>query len=197
MSALDPPTTCPRLLSQLFLPDSDAAWAVFIGRYAPLIEARCRKARLQSADVDDIRSAVFTALLRALRDFRHDPAHRFRGYIQTIVDNAIRSHWRVLSRRPGWVGNGGDTALPEPLARLSGELDDQMREGFKSYDQVIDTVRFEVGPVAWGAFWLTTHENLTGAEAAEQLGISPSAVYTAKSRIIKTLRKRASASTSS
>src|SRR5690348_7237420 len=125
--------------------------------------------------------------------FRLDPAHRFRGYLQTVVDNAIRTYWRVLSHRPGWVGTGGDgpDAVPEPLSTLGAELDDEIQERLGRVLREVDRVRFEVGPSAWGAFWLTTVDGLPAAQAGERLGMSAAAVYMAKSRVVRRLREQA------
>jgi len=52
-------------------------------------------------------------------------------------------------------------------------------------------VRFEVGPAAWQAFWLTAVDGLSGAEAAARLGQTPAAVFMAKSRVLARLRAAA------
>jgi RNA polymerase sigma factor (sigma-70 family) len=190
MPVMDVPTTSPTLLRLLGLPGSDEAWRTFVARYGPLIGARCRRAGLQPADADDVRAAVLAKLVEAMGEFRHDPARRFRGYIQRVVDNAIITHWRTLGRRPGWVGRGGDEvdALPEPMAGLGAELDEQVQERVDGLLRAVDQVRFEVGAEAWQAFWLTAVEGLSGAEAASRLGRSAAAVYMAKSRVLARLR---------
>src|SRR3954451_15538079 len=148
MAALELPTTSPTLLRLLALPGSDEAWEVFIDRYGPLIDDRCRRAGLQPADADDIRAGIYAHLVRSLRSFRHDPVRRFRGYLQRVVDNAIRTHWRTLRRRPGWVGRGGDAddTPPGPLAALGAELDEQILARVDGVLRVVDQVRVEVGP---------------------------------------------------
>lgn len=180
-------STSPTLLRSLFGPAPESAWASFVELYAPLVDDRCRRARLQPADCEDIRQRVFARLVIALRGFQYDPARRFRGYLSRVVDNAIRTHWRELSRRPGAVGRGGPE-LPEPLAALPDELDELIRQQLENEARSIETVRFEVGPEAWAAFWLTAVEGLSGEEAGERLGKRPSAVYMAKSRVLARLR---------
>ena len=191
--AFNPPTTSPTLLRLLALPGADEAWGTFLDRYGPLIDARCRAARLQPADADDIRAVVCAGLVESLRSFRHDPARRFRGYLQTVVENAIRTHWRRLRRRPGWVGRGLEAAdaLPEPLAGLGAELDDQIRARIDGVLRAVDRVRFEVGPDAWAAFSLTALDGLSGGEAAALLGKSAAAVFMAKGRVLARLRAEA------
>lgn len=181
------PSTSPTLIRALAGPAANAAWTVFVERYTPLVDERCRKAGLQVADIDDVRQQVFAQLVKALAEFRYDPARRFRGYLSRVVDNAIATRWRQLARRPGSIGRGGD--LPEPLAGLPGELDDLIRERLAGVMRVIDHVRFEVGREAWAAFWLTAVEGLSGDEAAVRLGKKASAVYVVKSRVLMRLRE--------
>jgi RNA polymerase sigma-70 factor (ECF subfamily) len=186
--------TSPTLLRLLALPESDVAWEAFVTRYGPLIDARCRRAGLQPADADDIRGAVLTQLVQALRTFRYDPARRFRGYLKQVVDNAIFTHWRTVRMRPGWIGPGDGSVdeLPGPLSELGAELDDRIQEHGEAISREIDRVRFEVGPAAWQAFWLTAVDGLAGAEAAARLGRTPAAVFMAKSRVLARLRAAAS-----
>jgi DNA-directed RNA polymerase specialized sigma24 family protein len=198
MKVVDPPTTSPTLLRLLGWPGSEEAWVIFVERYSPLVLARCLAAGLQAADADDIRAEVFGSLVAALRAFRYDPARRFRGYLCCAVDNAIRTHWRVLARRPGWVGRGGPSGddLPEPLAQLADELDDQILARFGAVARVLDRVRFEVGPDAWQAFWLTVVDGLPGGVVAARLGKSVASVYMAKCRVLASLRDSAGGATS-
>ncbi len=180
-------STSPTLLRALSGSASSTAWSVFVGRYTPLVNERCRRAGLQVADIDDVRQQVFAQLVKALAEFHYDPARRFRGYLSRVIDNAIATHWRQLARRPGSVGRGGD--LPEPLAALAGELDDLIRERMAVVMRVVEHVRFEVGPEVWAAFWLTAIEGLSGDEAAVRLGKKASAIYVAKSRVLMRLRE--------
>lgn len=196
MPTYKPPTTSPTLIRSLGLPASEVAWGVFLERYGPLIEARCRAAGLQAADAEDVRSTVCAALVEALRGFRLDPARRFRGYVGRAVDHAICDLWRTIGRRPGWVGRGGDTSggPPEALAGLGAEVDEAVEERLLALFGAMERVRAEVGDDAWDAFRLTALEGCSGAEAAARIGTSPAAVYMAKSRVLTRLRRAAGAS---
>jgi RNA polymerase sigma factor (sigma-70 family) len=180
-------STRPSLLRALGGGSADASWKVFVERYTPLVNTRCHAAGLQPADAEDVRQQVFAQLVRVLAEFEYDPARKFRGFLTTVVRNAIHTHWRTLQRRPGSVASGGG-AMPEPLADLPTELDDGIRSGLDELTRVTEFVRFEVGPDAWAAFWLTAVEGLSGEEAAAQLRKRPSAVYMAKSRVLARLR---------
>lgn len=193
MAVIHPPTTSPTLLGLLALPGSDDAWKVFVDRYSPLIDDRCRRAGLQPCDAEDVRGTVCMQLVAAMKGFRYDPSCRFRGYLQRVVENAIRTHWRILRRRPGWVGWGGEQAdsIPEPLVELGAEHDDRLRSQVDELQRMLERLRLEVGPENWRAFELTVVEGLSGIEAARRLGKSAAAVYTAKCRVRKRLMAEA------
>jgi DNA-directed RNA polymerase specialized sigma24 family protein len=55
--------------------------------------------------------------------------------------------------------------------------------------QALESVKSRVQPATWTAFELTTLENLSGKEAAEQTGLSVASVHVARSRVAAMLRK--------
>src|SRR4051812_20777710 len=102
MSPGEIPATSPTLLRALRGPDNDeAAWHTFLARYQPLIEAWCRRDGLSAADADEVGSRVLAKLVKALRGFHYDPAHRFRSWLQTVVHNEVRTYRRDRARHPG------------------------------------------------------------------------------------------------
>ena len=56
------------------------------------------------------------------------------------------------------------------------------------FHQAADRVRRRVKPRTWHAFWLTSVEGLTSADAAERLEMSVGAVHIARSRVLGRLR---------
>ncbi|MBX9580645.1 MAG: sigma-70 family RNA polymerase sigma factor [Gemmataceae bacterium] len=189
MPAVEPTPTPVSLLHRLARLGAAADWAAFVARYAPLVADRCRAAGLQPADADDIRAEVFARLVTALRGFDYDPGRTFRGYLRAAVDNAIRSHWRTLARRPGWVAAGGLPDLPDPLAGLGDELGGAIEDRASAAAEAVERARAGVEPHTWQAFWLTAIEDRPAAEAADRLGMTSAAVYMAKSRVLRLLRE--------
>jgi DNA-directed RNA polymerase specialized sigma24 family protein len=53
-------------------------------------------------------------------------------------------------------------------------------------------VREDVQEQTWRAFYLEAYEGMTADEVANQLGISKSSVYTARSRVLRRLREELS-----
>ena len=64
------------------------------------MEATCRKAGLQPADVDEVTSRVLASLVKAFTAFRYDPAKRFRGYLTRVIGNTISTYRKELRRKP-------------------------------------------------------------------------------------------------
>src|SRR5438552_1221616 len=107
MATGDGPSTSSTLLRKLWNPDnSEEAWRTFLEWYGPLIYRWCRRSGLQHADAEEVRAVVQSHLAKAMRTFEYDPAQRFRSWLKTVVDNAVRSFWRDLAKRPGQRGSG-------------------------------------------------------------------------------------------
>lgn len=71
-----------------------AAWAEFVDRFGPAVQALARRAGLPAADADDVVQSTWTVLLRhaaALREPRSLPAW--------VLTTARREAWRVQRRR--------------------------------------------------------------------------------------------------
>ena len=49
-------------------------------------------------------------------------------------------------------------------------------------------VRQQVEETSWQAFWMTSVGRTSVAEAAQSLGLSPGAIYTARSRVVRRLQ---------
>ena len=104
--------TSPTLLRDLEAPGHrEAAWRTFLQRYQPLIYRWSCHTGLSHDDAEEVSAAVLCKLVTALRDFVYNPAHRFRGWLKTLVENEVRSLYRQRGRRPG------DRGSAHPLAQ--------------------------------------------------------------------------------
>src|SRR5262249_52716362 len=113
---------------------NEPAWQEFCARYQPLIRRWCGRWRLQAADVDDVSQKVLQAVFTRIDSY--DPARaRFRGWLKTVVDNAVKDFLRGRGRRPGDQGSGDSNvaaflqaiAEPENVESLVQELDSTLR----------------------------------------------------------------------
>jgi RNA polymerase sigma-70 factor (ECF subfamily) len=200
MSSVDSPSTSRTLLELLRSSAvNERAWETFIARYTPMIDRWCWRARLQAADADEVKGRVLATLATALKEFHYDPARRFRGWLKTIVNNAVRSYWRERTAKPGAIGSGDDAVheqleqieLPDPMRQLAEELDQSVQHDLALANRIITYVKERVEPRTWEAYWLTTMENVSASDVAERLGMNVTAVYMAKSRVGKRLREAA------
>jgi RNA polymerase sigma-70 factor (ECF subfamily) len=179
------------LLERLGREETDQqAWAEFVHRYGRQIYRWCRRWKLQEADAEDLTQNVLVRLHSRLRTFRYDPAQSFRAYLKALTHYA----WCDLvqgNQRPG--AGSGDSAVLDRLQTIEAR-DDWVRRLDEEFDQELlaeaaERVRRRVEPHTWEAFRLTALEGLSGAAAAEQLGMKVVTVFKAKSKVQKMLQE--------
>ena len=133
---------------------------------------------------------VMEKIERATTDWDNDRQQgRFRGWLITVARNTAIDMIRRI--RPD-VGKGG-TSILEQL-RVVAERPDvstwQIRRELEreAFRQAARRIRPEFTDSTWAAFWETMVSGVPCDRIAEQLQISPGAVYTARSRVMKRLR---------
>jgi RNA polymerase sigma-70 factor (ECF subfamily) len=186
--------TSPTLLGRLCrAPTDQAAWGEFVDRYGRKIYAWCRQWNLQDADAEDVTQTVLVRLARRLPTFAYDEKRSFRGWLRTLTQHA----WSDFLKRRARAGRG--SADPEVEAFLESlrareDLAAVLQEQFDQelLQEAIARVRLRVAPRSWQAFQLTAVEGLSGAEAAQRLGMRVAAVFKAKSRVQQLLQDEVS-----
>ncbi len=169
------------------------AWRRLTLLYGPVIYAWCRRAGLQSEDAADVGQEVFQAVVRNLASFRRErPSDTFRGWLWTITHNKLRDYWRRRQGRPQAAGGSSahdrllqvpaDDSLPS-LSSASGE------ESTSLFRRALELIRTEFEERTWQAFWGVTVEGRPAVDVAAELGMSPGAVYVAKSRVLRRFRE--------
>jgi RNA polymerase sigma-70 factor (ECF subfamily) len=181
------------LLNILCGPEKDeAAWRVFCDRYQPMIRRWCARQRLQDADVEDVTQKVLERLFTKINNY--DPGRGgFRGWLKTVVDNAVKDFLRGRGRRPGDQGSGNSDvtellqaiAQPETVDSLVQELDTSLRCDLA---EILARVETEVEPDTMRAFRLTVIEGKSLTDAAAEVGKSYAAVCMAVKRVKDKLR---------
>ena len=170
------------LLDKLCRHSDPAAWEHFVQLYTPLLQFWARKLGLADADAADLVQDVFTILVEKLPDFRYDPEKRFRGWLWTILVNQVRARQRRprLPIEPATA----EPATSDPLAELA-------EQEYRDYlvGRALELIRSEFRTPVWEAFWLATTTTQAAADIAAQLGVSVSAVYNAKYRVLQRLRQ--------
>jgi RNA polymerase sigma-70 factor (ECF subfamily) len=170
-------------------PTDQTAWNAFVAKYGPQMHRWCRHWGLQEADAQDVTQRVLLDLARQLPAFNYDRSRSFRAWLKTIAHRAWHKYAQALVR-PG--RGSGDSEMVATLAttearddlaaRLQKEFDLELLEA------AMEAARTRVQPNTWEAFRLLALEHLSGAEAAERLGLSVDAALKAKSNVTRLLR---------
>lgn len=182
--------TSPTLLGRLRQqPDDRAAWDEFVERYGRKILGWCRQRKLQESDAEDVAQMVLLNLAGRMRTFAYDPSKTFRGWLRVLTQHAWSDF--VDARRRAGLGKGGPD--PEELQSLEARdcLVAVLEEQFdhEILDEATMRVRLRVAPPTWDAYRLTAVEGLSGAQAAERLGMQVATVFQAKRRVQKLLQQ--------
>jgi RNA polymerase sigma-70 factor (ECF subfamily) len=182
-------TTHDTLLSRLRNPRDEHAWRRFDRAYGPVIVRYARKRGLSLADAEDVHQIVLVSLLRAMPNFRWDPARgRFRSYLGRVVGNAVERHRGGVRRRMEEPGASpaedlADETHPEHLELWEREwTEHHLRRALASLDA-------EVQPSSLAIF----RRLLDGASAesvAAETGLGTAAVHKVRQRMRERLRER-------
>ena len=184
--------TSESLLMRLRLePADDVAWGRFVERYCPLIRVWCRARGLGEADTQDVCQDVLARLVTALKSFSYDPSRRFRGWLRTIVVNALHDYHRQRRHQP--ARGSGDTGVVELLANQEAREDliTRLDQSFdlELLERAMATVQARVAPRNWQAFVRTVLEGRAIAETAQALEVHEGMIYVARCKIQKMLKR--------
>lgn len=168
------------------------AWCDLVERYSWLIVLWCQKEGLPADDVPDVLQAVLLQVAGHIADFQKDGrTAAFRRWLRTITRSQVAEFRRAAAKQPR--GQGGTSAHHRILAvaekdpKSAGDplLDSLLGRFWKLIERLEES--FETS--TWQAFWLTTFEAMTSAEAARCLSMTPAAVRLAKARVLRRIRE--------
>jgi RNA polymerase sigma-70 factor (ECF subfamily) len=182
----DIPATRASLLLRLRDPQDEAAWSEFVDLYAPLVYGYARNQGLQDADAADLSQEVLRVVVGAIGRLEYDPARgAFRNWLFTVVRRKL-SNWRRSRRnRPDGCADALDACpVADPLL-AEWEAEWQQRV----FAWACRQARGEVRDLTWQAFWKTAVDGLPGQQVADELGLSLTHVYHARSRVLARLKR--------
>jgi RNA polymerase sigma-70 factor, ECF subfamily len=170
------------------------AWKDLTGLYRPLILGWLNRQGVPAGDLEDLSQEVLLSVVKCLPGFQHS-GHRgaFRSWLRTIVCTRTADYWRAIDAGTRAQGGSGATAALQELADPDSELNRQWDEEHDRYvlHCLLDLVEEEFEPLTLQAFRRLALDGVSGAEAAEELGLSVAAVYVAKSRVLARIRQEA------
>jgi RNA polymerase sigma-70 factor (ECF subfamily) len=170
------------------------AWKDLADLYRPLIIGWLNRQGVPAVDLEDLSQDVLLSVVKHLPTFEHSGNRgAFRSWLRTIVCNRTTDYWRATSVSTQASGGSGTTAALQQLADPESDLNRQWDEEHDRYvlGCLLDLVEQEFEPATLQAFRRLAVDGASGAEAAEQLGMSVSAVYAAKSRVLQRIRQQA------
>jgi len=173
--------------------DTDA-WEDLADLYRPLILGWLCHQGVPTRDLEDVSQDVLLSVVKHLPGFRHS-GHRgvFRSWLRTIVCSRTVDYWRAIDAATlGRGGSGAAVALQE-IADPDSKLNRQWDEEHDRYvlQCLLDLVEEEFEPLTMQAFRRLALDGVSGADAAQELGLSVAAVYVAKSRVLARIRQEA------
>jgi RNA polymerase sigma-70 factor (ECF subfamily) len=171
-------------------PRDPVAWDEFVRCYGRKIYAWCRAWGLQKADAQDVTQEVFLKLAVRIQDFHYNPSGSFRAWLKTVTHHAWQDYLDT-QRKPG-QGSGGESPVDQLAAiEARDDLTCRLEEAFDQevFREAVARVRLRVEPRTWAAFHLLAIEALSGAEAAERLGMKVANVFVARSKVQRMLRE--------
>jgi RNA polymerase sigma factor (sigma-70 family) len=186
-----PPLTRASLLVRLRDPRDIEAWKEFVHLYASVIYGFARKRGLQDADAADLMQEVLRSFAGSVGRLEYDPRKgTFRGWLFKVTRNKVYNFLEAGRRH---ARGSGDSAAHQRLEEHPGvepDEDDWDREyERKAFNWAAERVKDEFQDSTWRAFWLTAVDGQNAKEVGDQLGLSPGAVYVAKSRVLARLRE--------
>lgn len=191
MSVDDSPLTRASLLLQIRDGTNQGAWQEFMRLYGPLVYGFARKRGLQDADAADLMQDVMRSVSTSIGRLDYDRNQgAFRGWLFTITRNKV---FNFLSARRIRPQGSGDTTTNRMLNSQPDDNDGadvwEVEYQRRLAAIAMERVKSEFQENTWTAFWLTAVEGIAAADVAKQVGMSPGAIYVAKSRVLARLKE--------
>ena len=170
------------------------AWKDLTGLYRPLILGWLNRQGVPAGDLEDLSQDILLSVVKHLPTFQHSGRRgAFRAWLRTIVCNRTTDYWRALDTDTQASGGSGATAALQQPADPDSDLNRQWDEEHDRYvlNCLLDLVEEEFEPATLQAFRRLAIDGASGAEVAQELGLSVAAVYVAKSRVLARIRQEA------
>lgn len=171
-----------------------AAWQRLTDLYRPMILKWLRQCSVSAHDAEDLAQDILLTMIRALPKFTHSGrTGAFRSWLRTITVNRTNDFWRSRKRAPQATDRSSLLEMAQQLADPKSELSRLWDIEHDRYvlQCLLDLMALELEPTTLQAFRRVTLDGASPDQVAEELGISLSSVYVAKSRVLKKIRKEA------
>ena len=189
------PLTRASLLVQIRDGANHAAWQEFVKLYGPIVYGFARQRGLQDADAADLMQDVLRSVSTAIGRLDYDRNQgSFRGWLFTITRNKVFNFLAARRIRPQGSGDSATNRFLDSHPDQSDGADTWDLEYQRRIAALaMERIKPEFQANTWQAFWLTAVEGQAAADVAKQVGISPGAIYVAKSRVLARLKEEVEA----
>ncbi len=170
---------------------NQAAWREFVEIYEPMIERIAIKLGLQRADAVDATQEVLIHLTKVVDRWqpREGTDGSFRGWLYRVARNVMIRWIQGHDLKIIGTGNTGiKNLLEDQPDRGEGDLVD-LEFQRQIFAQAADNIQPRFHAKTWHAFWQTLVNSQSIESVAKALEMSPGAIYVARSRVMKQLRK--------
>ena len=177
-------TTSASLLAHLKQADDPKAWERFVHLYSPILYAWAGRLGLQHADSLDLVQEVFATLVKKLPEFSYDAERGFRNWLFTVTRNKCLEKARRKTLRVD--GSVRPETVAGPVEENGLERADFHRH---LLEQVLPGMARFFQLSTWQAFHGHVIEGQPATQVADRLGITVSAVFKAKARVLSRLHR--------
>jgi RNA polymerase sigma-70 factor, ECF subfamily len=186
-------TTSLSLIERVKQGESDS-WGHLWYLYQPLVRFQCRRHGLSETDSEDIEQDVFKTVVLKILGFEKRPGPSFRCWLRRITLNKLGDHFRRTRDRAREVGGTDAQHSISQIAEETGEAAtdadwDDPSDRRILLRQALRLVKSEFEPRSWQVVWQVVVEDKCPADVAAEYGMTPNAVYVAKSRVLARLRE--------
>jgi RNA polymerase sigma-70 factor (ECF subfamily) len=170
------------------------AWKDLMDLYRPLIIGWLNRQGVPPADLEDVSQDVLLTVVKRLPSFEHSGNRgAFRTWLRTIVCSRTTDYWRATGAGTPATGGSGATAALQQITDPDSDLNRQWDDEHDRYvlGCLLDLIEQEFEPATLQAFRRLALDGASGAQVAEELGMTVAAVYVAKSRVLSRIRQEA------
>jgi RNA polymerase sigma factor (sigma-70 family) len=192
--------TRPSLLARLKDWNQETAWRDFDHHYAPLVRNVARKAGLNDAEADEVAQETLIAIAKKIGEFKHAGNRgSFRSWLYQQTRWRIADQFRARARsRSASESHPLSASVSEDIAEGSGgtpELDQTFERLWEAEweghirETAVARIKRQAGARQFQLFDLHVLQGLPVKAAAEAAGSTMAAVFMAKSRVGRMVRR--------
>lgn len=188
----DPTTRISLILRLRSCEDADA-WEEFVEIYQPMIWRIAKRLGMNDEDAADACQSTMVRLTQVVDQWSAEPdgqAPKFRGWLYRVARNCMLRQFENNARQVSLITNSESLQRFDPVASpIEFERDYQLEFRRQLFAHVARQIRPLFADNTWQAFWQTYVEDRAAKIVALDLDMKVSAVYVARSRVLKRFRE--------